>query len=127
MEGDLAPTFSNLYPEILDPAGLSEHEFRTVIERVNKELVPAFNPFGARNIFDAVMGLVTGWIWDDFGFTAVKSRLARVEQFLEQWNTEMEQKNKDGPGFAPRIVPLRRTGYMNVSFLEADSQKKYQS
>ncbi len=117
IEGDLAPTFSNLYPEILDPAGVSEQEFRSLVERVNNELIPAFNPWGLRNMFDAMMGLLTGWVWDDLGFTAVKSRLSKVERLLEDWNREMEGKTKDGAeGSAPRIVPLRRTGYMNVSF-----------
>ena len=116
IEGDLAPTFSNLYPEILDPAGVSEQEFRSLVERVNSELIPAFSPWGLRNIFDATMGLLTGWIWDDLGFTAVKSRLGKVEKFIEDWNREMEKRNiKEGEGNAPRIVPLRRTGYMNVS------------
>jgi hypothetical protein len=35
---------------------------------------------------------------------------------LEDWNREMESRSKEGPGSAPRIVPLRRTGYMNVCF-----------
>jgi Golgin subfamily A member 7/ERF4 family len=117
LEGDLAPTFSNLYPEILDPAGVSEQDFRQLVEKVNNELIPAFNPWSFRNILDAMLGLVTGWIWDDLGFTAVKGRLRKVEDYLEEWNREMEDKVKDGstPGTAPRIVPLRRTGYMNVS------------
>ena len=115
LEGDLAPTFSNLYPEILDPAGVSELDFRQIIEKVNEELIPAFDPYGARNIFDAIMGLVTGWVWDDLGLTGVKSRLRRVEGLLEEWNRQMEGKVKEG--MAPRIVSLRRTGYMNVSFL----------
>jgi len=114
IEGDLAPTFSNLYPEILDPAGVSEADFRTLVEKVNSELIPAFNPWGVRNVIDALLGLVTGWIWDDLGFTAVKSRLIRVEKYLEDWNREMESRSKEGPGSAPKIVPLRRTGYMNV-------------
>jgi hypothetical protein len=114
VEGDLAPTFSNLYPEILDPAGVSEADFRTLVEKVNSELIPAFNPWGVRNVIDALLGLVTGWIWDDLGLTAVKSRLKRVEKYLEDWNKEMESRSKEGPGSAPRIVPLRRTGYMNV-------------
>jgi hypothetical protein len=113
--GDLAPAFSNLYPEILDPAGVSEQEFRTIIEKVNKELVPAFNPWGVRNMLDNMMGLLTGWVWDDLGFSAVKSRLKNVERYLEEWNKQMEGKSKEGPDSAPRIVPLRRTGYMNVS------------
>ena len=116
LEGDLAPTFANLYPEILDPAGVSEQDFRQLVEKVNNELIPAFNPWSFRNILDAMLGLVTGWIWDDLGFTAVKGRLRKVEDYLEEWNREMEGKVKDGstPGTAPRIVPLRRTGYMNV-------------
>lgn len=114
LEGDLAPTFSNLYPEILDPAGVSEQDFRTVVERVNAELVPAFNPWGARNIIDGVMGLLTGWVWDDLGLTGVKQRLRKVEGYLEEWNRDMKAKSK-GEGMAPKIVSLRRTGYMNVS------------
>jgi hypothetical protein len=117
LQGDLAPTFSNLYPEILDPAGVSEQEFRTIIEKVNSELIPAFNPWGLRNMLDATLGLVTGWVWDDLGLTGVKSRLRKVEQYLEDWNREMESKYKDGAGSAPQIVSLRRTGYMNVSSL----------
>jgi hypothetical protein len=115
IDGDLAPTFSNLYPEILDPAGVSEQDFRRLIEKINSELIQAFSPWGIRNIFDAALGLATGWVWDDLGFTAVKSRLRNVERYVEQWNKEMASKSKDGPESAPVIVPLRRTGYMNVS------------
>ncbi|TVY68805.1 Ras modification protein, partial [Lachnellula suecica] len=125
--GDLAPTFSNLYPEILDPAGVSEQEFRTIIEKVNKELVPAFNPWGLRNLFDVTMSLLTGWVWDDLGFTAVKSRLQNVEKYLEQWNKEMEGRSKEGPDSAPRIVPLRRTGYMNLDIQVPDPEVQYPS
>jgi hypothetical protein len=117
LEGDLAPTFSNLYPEILDPAGVSEQDFRTIIEKVNNELIFAFSPWSVRNIVDGIMGLLTGWVWDDLGFTGVKSRLQNVERYLADWNGEMERKSKEGPGSAPQIVPLRRTGYMNVSLL----------
>ncbi|KAE8448450.1 hypothetical protein EG329_009515 [Mollisiaceae sp. DMI_Dod_QoI] len=127
IEGDLAPTFSNLYPEILDPAGVSEQEFRTMIERINSELIPAFNPFGFRNILDSMLGLLTGWIWDDLGFTAVKGRLTRVEKYLEDWNKEMEGRSKEGPDNAPRIVPLRRTGYMNLDIQVPDPEISYPS
>ncbi len=122
--GDLAPTFSNLYPEILDPAGVSEQEFRGLIERINKELIPAFNPLGIRNLLDGVLGLLTGWVWDDLGFTAVKSRLRKVEDFLEEWNREMERRSKEGEGAAPKIVSLRRTGYMNVSLPSNPNDEK---
>ncbi|KAJ8065112.1 hypothetical protein OCU04_005825 [Sclerotinia nivalis] len=124
LEGDLAPTFSNLYPEILDPAGVTEQEFRGLIERINGELLPAFNPWGARNIFDGVMGLVTGWMWDDLGWTGVKSRLNRVEMWLEEWNRDMESRAKE-PGTAPKIVSLRRTGYMNLDIQVPDPEISY--
>ncbi|KAG0652333.1 Ras modification ERF4, partial [Hyphodiscus hymeniophilus] len=125
LEGDLAPTFSNLYPEILDPAGLSEQDFRTVIQTVNNELIPAFNPWAPRNIFDGVMGLLTGWMWDDLGLTGTKSRLRKVESYLEQWNREMERRGKEGSGSAPRIVSLRRTGYMNLDIQVPDPEVAY--
>lgn len=126
LEGDLAPTFSNLYPEILDPAGLPEHEFRRIIEKLNSELVPAFNPFSPRNWLDNVLGLLTGWLWDDLGLTGVKTRLRRLEKWIEDWNNEMErrvlgddaQQHRDPDAdvpIPPRIVPLRNTGYMTVS------------
>ncbi|KAH7360817.1 Golgin subfamily A member 7/ERF4 family-domain-containing protein [Rhexocercosporidium sp. MPI-PUGE-AT-0058] len=125
IEGDLAPTFSNLYPEILDPAGVSEQEFRTLVERVNNELIPAFSPWNIRNLVDGFLGLLTGWVWDDMGFTAVKSRLNNVERYLEEWNREMEGRGKEGPGSAPRIVPLRRTGYMNLDIQVPDPEISY--
>lgn len=112
--GDLAPTFSNLYPEILDPAGVSEPEFRKLVERVNAAIVPAYDPATWRNVLDGLAGLLTGWLWDDFGLAAVKDRLCDLEVYLEEWNKDIEAKAKGGLGTAPVIVPLRRTGYMNV-------------
>ncbi|TVY48905.1 Ras modification protein [Lachnellula occidentalis] len=127
LAGDLAPTFSNMYPEVLDPAGVSEQEFRMIIDRVNKELIHAFNPWGLRNMFDNIMGILTGWVWEDFGFTAVKSRLQNVERYLEEWNKQMQEKSKEGPDSAARIVPLRRTGYMNLDFQIPDPDFQDQS
>lgn len=116
LEGDLAPTFSNLYPEILDPAGVSEQEFRQVIEKLNGELVPIFNPYNWRNIVDGVLGLLTGWVWDDMGLTNTKSKLRSLETWIEKWNNEMEKTVGPEEGaIAPKIVPLRRTAYMSVS------------
>ncbi|KAH7162467.1 Golgin subfamily A member 7/ERF4 family-domain-containing protein [Dactylonectria estremocensis] len=123
LEGDLAPTFSNLYPEILDPAGLSELEFRRVIEKLNAELIPAFNPFGMRNMVDSMLGLMTGWLWDDFGLTGIKSRLSNLERWIEKWNTEMEKTigSEDG-AIAPKLVSLRRTGYMTLDIQIPDPE-----
>ncbi|KAI9929895.1 hypothetical protein ASPWEDRAFT_102828 [Aspergillus wentii DTO 134E9] len=107
VKGDLAPTFSNLYPEILDPL-LPEHEFRNVIATVNDELVKAFDPFSLRNWIDGALGLVTGWIWEDIGAPGIKSHLKQLETWLDRWNKEVGAK--DGV----RIWSLRRTGYMSL-------------
>lgn len=122
IEGDLAPTFSNLYPEILDPAGLSEQEFRRIIDKLNSELIPIFSPYNWRNVVDGLLGLVTGWLWDDLGFTGVKARLKRLERWIDQWNVEMEKTvgNEDS-SMAPRIISLRKTGYMTVSIRSPSS------
>ncbi|KAI2630819.1 Golgin subfamily A member 7/ERF4 family-domain-containing protein [Hypoxylon sp. NC1633] len=123
VEGDLAPAFSNLYPEILDPAGVSEQEFRRVIEKLNGELIPVFNPYSWRNILDGVLGLLTGWIWDDLGLTYAKTKLRDLEVWIDKWNTEMEKTvGSDEGTVAPRIVPLRRTGYMNLDFQIPDPE-----
>ncbi|CEL04782.1 hypothetical protein ASPCAL05907 [Aspergillus calidoustus] len=106
-KGDLAPTFSNLYPEILDPL-LPEQEFRRVIATVNEELTRAFNPYSLRNWIDGVLGFITGWIWEDLGAPAIKGHLKRVEDWLEKWNREVGAK--DGV----RIWSLRRTAYMSL-------------
>lgn len=67
-------------------------------------------------MLDGFLGLITGWIWEDLGVTAVKSKLRGLEAYLEEWNKEMQEKSKElGPENAPKIVSLRRTGYMHVS------------
>ncbi|OAX77942.1 hypothetical protein ACJ72_07753 [Emergomyces africanus] len=106
-QGDLAPTFSNLYPEILDPV-LPELEFRTVIAKINNELISTFDPFSTRNWLDGAIGLVTGWVWDDFGATGVKGHLESIEQWLEHWNGTV------GIGEGVKIWSLRSTGYMSL-------------
>ncbi|KAH7328485.1 Golgin subfamily A member 7/ERF4 family-domain-containing protein [Stachybotrys elegans] len=115
LKGDLAPTFSNLYPEILDPAGLSEQEFRRIIDKLNSELIPVFDPWSLRNIIDGLLGLVTGWVWDDMGMTYIKSRLNNLEKWIDDWNAKMEKTATSEEGVAlPKLVSLRRTGYMSV-------------
>lgn len=107
VKGDLAPTFSNLYPEILDPL-LSEQEFRKIIATINDELIKAFDPFRFQNWIDGALGLVTGWLWEDIGAPSIKRHLQRVEAWLEKWNREVGAK--DGV----RIWSLRRTAYMSL-------------
>ena len=121
---DQAPTFSNLYPEILEPV-LPEQEFRTIVRHVNEELIRAFDPWSWRNWLDASLGLVTGWMWEDLGLTAVKTRLRAVEGWLEEWNRKVGEKE------GVRVMGLRRTGYLTVSsvspegspIMRVDSQK----
>lgn len=123
LEGDLAPTFSNLYPEILDPAGLSEHEFRRVISKVNTELVAAFSPYSFRSVMDGILGVATGWLWDDLGFTSVKSRLNKLEAWIENWNADMEKKGgSDEASAPPKLISLRRTGYMTLDIQIPDPE-----
>jgi hypothetical protein len=105
VKGDLAPTFSNLYPEVLDPL-LPEQEFRRVVAKVNEALITAFNPYGWRNWLDFAMGLLTGWIWDDLGMGGIKGHLRRLEDWLEDWNQEVGAKE------GVRIWSLRRTAYL---------------
>jgi hypothetical protein len=109
MQGDLAPTFANLYPEILDPL-VSEDDFRVLIKKINDTLTEAFDPFTIRACIDAFLGAATFWIWDDVGLTGVKQKLKKLEVMIEDWNREVGEKE------AVRIIPLRRTGYLTVCF-----------
>lgn len=107
VKGDLAPTYANLYPEILDPL-ISEDDFRLLVKKVNDTLIDAFNPFTFRAWLDSVLGVATFWMWDDAGLTAVKRKLAELERWIEDWNHEVGVKE------AVKIIPLRRTGYLTV-------------
>ncbi|PHH68425.1 hypothetical protein CDD82_567 [Ophiocordyceps australis] len=123
LHGDLAPTFSNLYPEILDPAGMSEQEFRSIIDKLNSELVPIFSPWSMRNVVDGLLGLVTGWLWDDMGLTAVKSRLKTLDKWITQWNTDKQNAMAAEEGvMPPKIISLRQTAYMTLDIQIPDPE-----
>jgi hypothetical protein len=107
VKGDLAPTYANLYPEILDPL-ITEDDFRILIKKINDTLMDAFDPFTFRAWLDAVMGVATLWFWEDAGFTGVKKELAELERWIEDWNRNVGVKE------AVKIIPLRRTGYLTV-------------
>ena len=109
VKGDLAPTFANLYPEILDPL-ITEDNFRDLIKKINDSLVAAFDPFTFRAWLDAVMGVATFWLWEDVGLSGVKRQLSELESWIDWWNREVGEKE------AVKIIPLRRTGYLTVSF-----------
>ena len=111
MAGDLAPTFSNIYPEILDP-WVSEQDFRFLIQTVNDGLIKAFKPGGWRAWVDTVLGVATGWLWEDFGAAAVKAKVRGVERFIEGWNGGREGGSGEE---GVKVVPLRRTGFLSVS------------
>lgn len=106
--GDVAPAFSNLYPEILDPL-LPEDQFRQIIGKLNNDLINIFSPWRWRNWLDIILGALTFWIWEDLGLTDVKRRLIALEEWLEQWNREVGAKE------GVTVMPLRRTAYMTVS------------
>ncbi|KAL5421366.1 hypothetical protein PMIN04_005688 [Paraphaeosphaeria minitans] len=107
VQGDLAPTYANLYPELLDPL-IAEDDFRKIIQRINDSLVDAFDPFTFRACLDAVMGVATFWLWDDAGLTKVKRKLAELEHWIENWNRD------HGETEGVKIIPLRRTGYLTL-------------
>ncbi|KFX93976.1 hypothetical protein V490_04580 [Pseudogymnoascus sp. VKM F-3557] len=107
--GDLAPTFSATYPELLGEAGLGEAEFRRCVESINARLIEAFDPFGVRNLVDAVMGLCTGWFWDDAGLTYTKRCLAAVEKAIEGFNRELEMGSSQA-----RFISLKKSAYMSL-------------
>lgn len=107
VKGDLAPTFANLYPEILDPL-VAEDDFRELIKKINDSLVAAFDPFTFRAWLDSVLGVATFWLWDDVGMSGVKRQLNELESWIERWNREVGEKE------AVKIIPLRRTGYLTV-------------
>ena len=112
--GDLAPTFSNTYPEILE-LWVSEADFRTLIKGVNERLVEAFDPLGWRAWMDVILGLATGWLYEDLGFSKVKRGCQDVESFIEKWNGERSRGvEKDEEGELVRAIPLRRTGYLSL-------------
>lgn len=105
--GDLAPTFANLYPEVLDPV-ISEEAFREIIKKVNDDLQSAFSPYSLRAWIDSLMGVATLWLWDDVGMSGVKGKVEALEKWLENWNQEVGAKE------GVRIIPLRRTGYLTL-------------
>lgn len=110
--GDLAPTFSNTYPEILEP-WIREADFRLLIAGINERLIHTFDPTGWRAWMDAVLGILTGWLWEDAGFSGVKKGCKDAEAFVERWNGERSlNAEKDEEAELVKVIPLRRTGYL---------------
>lgn len=62
---------------------------------------------------DAALGVLTGWLWEDAGFSKVKRECKSVETFLEMWNGKRSlNAEKDEDAELVRVIPLRRTGYL---------------
>ena len=113
IEGDLAPTFSHTYPEILDP-WVSEADFRILIKNVNERLITAFSPYGWRAWVDVILGVATGWIYEDLGFAGVKKGARDVDLFIEEWNGERRKGLDKEEEELVKAIPLRRTGYLSL-------------
>ena len=113
IEGDLAPTFSHTYPEVLDP-WVNEEDFRTLIKNVNERLIKVFSPYGWRAWVDAVLGIATGWIYEDMGFAGVKKGARDVELFIEEWNGQRRKGFDKDEEELVKAIPLRRTGYLSL-------------
>lgn len=111
-------------------AGISEEKFRGCIARVNRALMEVYMPAGVsgvvkgqggqgggdirgnssgRNLLDGVLGLLTGWVWDDIGLLGIKSGAERVENVLRGVNKELEHE-----GLEARWISLRGTAYLSL-------------
>ncbi|KAF2860936.1 hypothetical protein K470DRAFT_257484 [Piedraia hortae CBS 480.64] len=114
--GDLYPQFANLYPEILDPL-VTDAEFRVLIAEINARLKKVYDPFQARAWVDAALGLMTGFLWDDLGWTGKKSGEKRLTTWIEGWNLEKEREGK-----MVRVMDLRKSGLMALEFVIPDPE-----
>ena len=104
---EVAPQFSNTYPEILE-TWVSEADFRTLIRGLNERLFTAYNPLAWESWLDLVLAIATGWLWESLGMTHTKRRLKDVQMFMDQWNGAI-QAGDDGD--LVRAIELRTTGY----------------
>ena len=113
--GDLAPTYSIVYPMILEN-WITDEDFWLLVRGVNERLISTFSPFSKRNWVDGVMGVLTGWIWEDLGLTGAKKGCKDVEAFIEEWNRlrRTEYMEKDDDTELIRVIPLRRTAYLSL-------------
>ncbi|SMY27011.1 unnamed protein product [Zymoseptoria tritici ST99CH_1A5] len=112
--GDLYPQYANLYPEILSPL-ISDYEFRFLLSNINAILARAFTPYSTRAWFDAIVGVLTGYAWEDCGFTGARIGEHELERFMRKWNMEREGQGREG-----RVMMLRRTGFLTLDFVVPD-------
>ena len=112
--GDLYPQYANLYPEILDPM-VTDEEFRDVIQQINSILLKAFSPDTFRAWADAILGVATGYFWDDLGFTGARSGEKELERYINRWNAEREKEGRE-----VKLIQPRTTGFMTLDFVVPD-------
>ncbi|KAI4113791.1 MAG: hypothetical protein LQ338_008113, partial [Usnochroma carphineum] len=86
-----------------------EQDFRMLVSRVNEGLADAFKVEGWGVWKDALLGVATGWLWEDFGGAGVKKGVRGVEAWIEEWNGENGRREE-----GVRCWGLRRTGYLSL-------------
>ena len=92
-----------------------------------------FNPLNRRNWVDGVLGVLSGWVWEDLGETEVKKGTRRMEAVIEEWNRSMARnadRNGGGGGGGGeetevKAIPLRRTGYMSLDIQIPDPKIRF--
>ncbi|KAL8683695.1 MAG: hypothetical protein Q9186_000329 [Xanthomendoza sp. 1 TL-2023] len=127
--GDLAPQFSPVYPEILS-RWVSEEDFRQLVTHVNEGLWEAFRPEGWMAWRDMILGVATGWLWEDLGGNGVgvKKGVRGVEGWIEGWNLRREGGMGVGVGEEAGLVKcvgLRRTGFLCLDIQIPDPQVRF--
>ncbi|KAI4178584.1 MAG: hypothetical protein L6R41_008322 [Letrouitia leprolyta] len=121
--GDLAPQYSNTYPEILEP-WVSEQDFRQLLARVNEGLLEAFRVEGWRAWADTIAGVATGWLWEDFGGEnlRVTKGVRGVERWIEEWNRGGERKG-EGVRCLDIQIPDPKVRVVESEELDAEQQQ----
>jgi len=61
--------------------------------------------------------VLTGSLWEDAGFAGSKAGVKRIEQWMDAWN-----KRKMEQGSEVRLIPLRRTGFLNLDIQIPDPE-----
>ena len=97
----------------------------------------AFEPRGARTWLDTILGVATGFLWDDLGMYKSKKGVRDAERIVEEWNKERRRENlassvsgaaaaatkedgADTEADVVRCVELRRTGFLCLDFVIPD-------
>lgn len=94
---------------------MTDEDFRFLISNINSRLKETFDPYSTRAAVDAVLGAVTGYMWDTLGMTGAKKGMKALETFIDKWNAEKARQEKE-----VRLVQLRRTGFMTLDFVVPD-------